>query len=231
MQFRNMATAISLAALGLLVPFATHASSVVFQEDFSGAVPGGGSEAGGAYGGPIAGTQFTAPGGNVDIVGVLNATNFSCIGNPGGNCVDLIGNQAAGGIVSTVGINLTAGATYTISYVDILQGFPTGDSTPVIDFDVALGTHVFHETADPTVTAVTLSFVAGASELGALLGFGTTTAVDTVHGPVISDIKVTENLAVSTTPLPAALPLFATGLGAVGLLARRRKRKAARAAA
>ena len=36
---------------------------------------------------------------------------------------------------------------------------------------------------------------------------------------------------VSTTPLPAALPLFATGLGAIGLLARRRKRKAALAAA
>lgn len=34
----------------------------------------------------------------------------------------------------------------------------------------------------------------------------------------------------STTPLPAALPLFATGLGALGLLARRRKRKAALAA-
>jgi hypothetical protein len=36
---------------------------------------------------------------------------------------------------------------------------------------------------------------------------------------------------VSTTPLPAALPLFATGLGAIGLLARRRKRKAALATA
>jgi hypothetical protein len=32
--------------------------------------------------------------------------------------------------------------------------------------------------------------------------------------------------ATSTTPLPAALPLFATGLGALGLLARRRKPKA-----
>ncbi|MFY9892503.1 MAG: VPLPA-CTERM sorting domain-containing protein [Xanthobacteraceae bacterium] len=35
---------------------------------------------------------------------------------------------------------------------------------------------------------------------------------------------------VSTTPLPATLPLFASGLGALGLLARRRKRKAALAA-
>ena len=35
--------------------------------------------------------------------------------------------------------------------------------------------------------------------------------------------------AVATTPLPAALPLFAGGLGLFGLLARRRKKKAAAA--
>jgi probable HAF family extracellular repeat protein len=35
----------------------------------------------------------------------------------------------------------------------------------------------------------------------------------------------------SETPLPAALPLFATGLGVMGLLGRRRKRKAAAALA
>jgi hypothetical protein len=33
-------------------------------------------------------------------------------------------------------------------------------------------------------------------------------------------------LEIGTTPLPAALPLFATGLGAMGLLGWRRKRKA-----
>jgi hypothetical protein len=33
-----------------------------------------------------------------------------------------------------------------------------------------------------------------------------------------------EIAAVSATPLPAALPLFATGLGALGLLGWRRKR-------
>jgi hypothetical protein len=38
-------------------------------------------------------------------------------------------------------------------------------------------------------------------------------------------------VAVGTTPLPAALPLFATGLGAMGLFGWRRKRKAAAIAA
>ena len=38
-------------------------------------------------------------------------------------------------------------------------------------------------------------------------------------------------VAVSETPLPAALPLFASGLGALGLLGWRRKRKAAALAA
>jgi hypothetical protein len=37
---------------------------------------------------------------------------------------------------------------------------------------------------------------------------------------------ITSTLAPAATPIPAALPLFASGLGAIGLLARRRKRKA-----
>jgi hypothetical protein len=44
-------------------------------------------------------------------------------------------------------------------------------------------------------------------------------------------ISVSANSISSQTPLPAALPLFATGLGALGLLGWRRKRKAALAAA
>ena len=46
-------------------------------------------------------------------------------------------------------------------------------------------------------------------------------------------LDITYNFDPSTpaeTPLPAALPLFATGLGALGLLGWRRKRKAAAAA-
>ena len=39
------------------------------------------------------------------------------------------------------------------------------------------------------------------------------------------------SVSLAATPLPAALPLFATGLGVMGFLARRRKRKAAAALA
>ena len=53
-------------------------------------------------------------------------------------------------------------------------------------------------------------------------------------GPTVNDIGFLDNYSVSTpdtTPLPAALPLFATGLGGLGLLGWRRKRKAAALAA
>ena len=46
-----------------------------------------------------------------------------------------------------------------------------------------------------------------------------------------SDVTFSAAYAVSATPLPAALPLFASGLGAMGLLGWRRKRKAAALAA
>ena len=45
------------------------------------------------------------------------------------------------------------------------------------------------------------------------------------------DLAIVDNRFESATPLPAALPLFATGLGALGLLGRRRKRKNAAALA
>jgi hypothetical protein len=44
-------------------------------------------------------------------------------------------------------------------------------------------------------------------------------------------LTVTVDINVATTPIPAALPLFASGLGVMGFLARRRKRKNAAALA
>ena len=62
----------------------------------------------------------------------------------------------------------------------------------------------------PTFTGYSDNFSGGGKNVG-YLGVGTLTSVE--------------------TPLPAALPLFATGLGALGLLGWRRKRKSAALAA
>jgi hypothetical protein len=88
--------------------------------------------------------------------------------------------------------------------------------------------------ADFTALTSTNSF--SGAPTGFLLAFSD---VPTSGGPLSFtdfDLRGLNLSAVSTgsgsqTPLPAALPLFASGLGVMGLLARRRKRKAAIAAA
>jgi hypothetical protein len=47
----------------------------------------------------------------------------------------------------------------------------------------------------------------------------------------LDNFTITNLGDVVATPLPAALPLFAGGLGVIGLLARRKKRKAPAAVA
>lgn len=207
--------------LGAMV--SAQASTVVFSEDFSGATTGSYNTGSSGGTGVIAGTQFKVTADDVDLIGP--PPSYGCVANPSGNCLDLIGGSGHGTIVSTVGVDLHAGDTYTIAYTDLLQGFTAG-STPSLSYTVALGSHSFNATSIPTTTLMSFMFTAAADEAGALLTFNTTSNVDGVHGPVISDITVSE-AAVSATPLPAALPLFASGLAALGLVGRRRKRRAA----
>lgn len=72
-------------------------------------------------------------------------------------------------------------------------------------------------------TIATLLFLSDPTGV-ALLSFAQTTPGGSEASPIIDDVQV------SATPIPAALPLLAGGLGMLGLLARRRKRKAALAA-
>ena len=48
----------------------------------------------------------------------------------------------------------------------------------------------------------------------------------TTAGPLVFNFNTTATFSADVVPLPAALPLFATGIGGLGLLGWRRKRKA-----
>jgi hypothetical protein len=83
---------------------------------------------------------------------------------------------------------------------------------------------------DP-VTSVTGMLASDVTETGGKLALNWT-ALNYPNGfPVNAQIVVDFQNVVGTTPLPAALPLFAGGLGAMGLIGWRRKRKAAAIAA
>ncbi|WP_395018288.1 hypothetical protein [Dongia sp.] len=200
----------ALTGLLFLAPAGGAQAATVFSEDFSGA--GVGTHVLGTIGG----TQFEVTSGDVDIIG---PGFFSCVSGAT-KCLDLIGSAGQGTIKSNVGIDLIAGTTYTIAYADVLQGFAAGP-TPSIDYTVSLGSHSFNLQSIPTTTLVSLSFTAAVTELGALLAFASTSNIDGSHGPVLSGISID---AVATTPIPAALPLFASALAGMGFVGWRRRR-------
>ena len=73
----------------------------------------------------------------------------------------------------------------------------------------------------PNVTCCTLALVSAVGAAG----------LSNVTGSAFGNSTNLTFTAIAETPLPAALPLFATGLGALGLLGWRRKKKAAARAA
>jgi hypothetical protein len=88
-------------------------------------------------------------------------------------------------------------------------------------------------------TGVSDAFVYGPPDIGTNLGCYTAPCLNwNIRATGSQDPSVASaflgafavNVNVSQTPLPAALPLFATGLGLMGLLGWRRKRKAQAAA-
>jgi len=102
----------------------------------------------------------------------------------------------------------------------------TGGSAP---FGLTTGGIVFtaagpdYYAADPSNPVSPAEFNIFSDNNGSTL---LTMASNNVNAPFNGDLSIVES-STSETPLPAALPLFATGLGALGLLARRRKRNQA----
>jgi hypothetical protein len=118
------------------------------------------------------------------------------------------------GNVSSVNIDFPARSFFDV-FVEISLPTPGVDGLQVDNTDSPLD----ELTLDfDFVSQDLIGFMGGAITGGSIISNGMT---------VVSDITGT----ITETPLPAALPLFATGLGAMGLLGWRRKRKNAAAIA
>jgi choice-of-anchor A domain-containing protein len=121
------------------------------------------------------------------------------------------------------------------------------------------GSYIFNISTSLSVDHFTMNLTNGATASQVLFNFTGTTALSLTNGSVLAGIILAPNAAINfnggstsllgelisgediniashavitnPVPLPAALPLFASGVGALGLLGWRRKRKAALAAA
>jgi hypothetical protein len=140
-----------------------------------------------------------------------------------GNIVAPDGTFDPGPPISTPGWGLTAGTSTTLSL----------DDTGPFNFILGPpGSGSLYSNADASI-------VAGSSEFSPFLNIqaifmisGAGLTADTIISGVdfsfgnSPSTNVPGVPPVTTTPLPTALPLFGTGLGALGLLGWRRKRKA-----
>jgi hypothetical protein len=175
----------------LFIAFAFSAPTLageIFSEDFSSATPGSKSGPG-----PIAGTAFSITGGNVDIIGVLNGSFFTCDANPGGNCLDLAGT-GWGSVATGSTLQLKAGHRYELEFAALVQGgYPpsVGLNVQVNLGDFGAEAHVY-----PSAQNFKLTYFPPYDQLGvplsfAIIGsFGGGPAAS--HGPVLSDISITE---------------------------------------
>lgn len=201
-------------AVALIGTSIAASAGTLFSEDFSGATPG-------TYGSAIPGSAFAVTAANIDIVGQLNGSFFTCTDNPGGNCIDLVGNNGAGAITSNPTFTLKAGNSYTVTFGAILQGYTAGQG--FTSFTVGLGSLSQQESVTGTPQQFALTFSPTAAQSNAALSFTTDVAGDQVHGAVLDRISLTETApAVSGTPEPASWALMLAGFGVVGGVMRRR---------
>ena len=220
---------VAVAAVALLAPVSAQANliqdgsfespviSFAWYEDF------GANTGDPNYGGAtIPGWTITTN--NVDIVSDLTSTPLAADGN---QYLDLVGTGSTGGIEQT--FKTALGQTYTLSFDYGNNPWSTSTASALITILVGgltdFVTHTTSTTSDINWTPFSVTFVGTGNPM--TLSFLTT--VGSNSGGVLLD-----NISVTATPLPAALPLFAGGLGIMGLIGRRRrnsKKQAALAAA
>ena len=164
------------------------------------------------------GFEFS-PTANIDVTalgsffptGVTDTHGVSLWTNGGGTLLattTVAGNGTEGfQFAAITPVPLSAGVDYVVS-ATTLHDLYAGNPTFTVDADINYIQHQEIECAGVTPVCYPTTLRQGLDDFGANFQFA----------------------AVSAVPLPAALPLFATGLGALGLLGWRRKKKVQAAA-
>ncbi len=168
--------------------------------------------------------NWTVSQGSVDVIGADGPYDYY----PGnGNYIDLNGSSfSIGGLNSSPAFGA---GTYTLTFNlgGSLGGAGGVDLPNSKTTRVSLGTFSVDITLAPGAGFTTQTFTF--STLGGNLQF---TSLPDAGNPNVGNILDNVSLSFAAdagqqlaTPVPAALPLFVTGLGLMGLLARRRKKK------
>jgi choice-of-anchor C domain-containing protein len=160
---------------------------------------------------------WTVDKGNVDYIGTYWPAQ------DGGRSIDLNGLTPA--TISTVITDLKFGQQYTISFW--MAANPDGGNVEktldLLIADIGGASFKFSTVGDRTNMGWAqyfFTFTANALNGEMKLSFASTTGGDNYpFGPALSHIEIAE------TPLPAALPLFMTGVGLMGAAAWRRRKK------
>jgi hypothetical protein len=154
--------------------------------------------------------------------GTLSASNITSWNiNQTINDVQFIENLSS----SNSTLSLTGGAL-TANATELFFNFSATDDS-LLKFSSTLVTGNSLQYCDATAACINQN---GASDFSTIEWVFVAPGLGSTNGssPQVGDIEIAA-ATVGTTPLPAALPLFATGLGAMGLFGWRRKRKNAAA--
>ena len=149
------------------------------------------------------------------------ANGGTLLGSFGFNSALADNNTLGGGTFATP-ISLTGGTEYFVGFENV---GPAADSTGNNSNDLGV-----NFTADSGATFLSNLYFdqSGNSSCNTGAGFACEdTNTDILGQPILAFLTPSQ---VSATPLPGALPLFASALGFIGLITRRRKQNAQRAA-
>jgi hypothetical protein len=112
------------------------------------------------------------------------------------------------------------GELYTVDFYVKYGGAGEGDADAYLTMSAGAGSKTLTDTASGSWTLYTFTFTGTGSDT-------LTIAAQTNPSDwFVDDISVVGN-GLTATPLPAALPLFAGGLGLLGMFVRRKKRSGA----